>query len=153
MTCDWINGEHSSQACSTGPRWKATCFGVWHTIFFSKQNETSFIRDQCGHLADDGSPFDKIASQQMFFNYQVVSNGMRLSVASSRSASENLMGKILLTKKLTTFLKAFRVFVYLNIYSIPNVMWDKLLQIAKIFYLNSKIFWKILVFYHLQQSF
>ena len=32
------------------------CVLIINAGIFSKQNKTSFIRDQCCHLADDGSP-------------------------------------------------------------------------------------------------
>ena len=52
-----INGEPSPLGGSTGPGWKAAFYDFYRAFLFSKQNESSCIRDQYCLLADDGSPF------------------------------------------------------------------------------------------------
>ena len=49
-------------------RMKSCCFDFWHVNFFPKQNKTSFIRDQCCHLADDGSPLGSIRCKHTAFD-------------------------------------------------------------------------------------
>ena len=51
----------------TGPGWKAVVL-IFDVQIFPKQNETSFIRDQYCHLADDGSPIliSNTSSQSLF---------------------------------------------------------------------------------------
>ena len=46
-------------------RMKSFCFYNRRVIFFSKQNETSFIRAQYRHLADDGSPLQSCLITKM----------------------------------------------------------------------------------------
>ena len=48
-------GSHHHQVAALVPDEKL-CVLIINAGNFSKQNKTSFIRDRCCHLADDGSP-------------------------------------------------------------------------------------------------